>query len=132
MCYKPPLAGMETWRPGTSFPRVLRSSWSAPRIRTQALWRFFLPRLVPLAKMASNKSSPSLPTYHLKLTTYNCALRELVPSRGVQRKEDARNLTSLRARRRCPGGLEQPQEVGGSKFLRSLCPGDPRSLAEKN
>src|SRR6267143_5425974 len=34
--------------------------------------------------------------------------RELVPSPGVQRCEDARNLTSLRARRRSPGVLEQP------------------------
>jgi hypothetical protein len=34
--------------------------------------------------------------------------RELVPRHGVQRSEDARNLTSLRARRRSPGDLEQP------------------------
>ncbi len=33
---------------------------------------------------------------------------ELVPMLGVQRSEDARNLTSLRARRRSPGDLEQP------------------------
>src|SRR6266850_7246049 len=35
-------------------------------------------------------------------------LRELMPNPGVQRCEDARNLTSLRARRRSPGVLEQP------------------------
>ena len=34
--------------------------------------------------------------------------RELAPPLGVQRSEDARNLTSLRARRRSPGDLEQP------------------------
>jgi len=31
--------------------------------------------------------------------------RELVSTLGVQRSEDARNLTSLRARRRSPGDL---------------------------
>src|SRR5438309_3350893 len=36
------------------------------------------------------------------------SLRELVATLGVQRSEDARNLTSLRARRRSPGDLEQP------------------------
>jgi len=58
--------------------------------------------------------------------------RELVSPRGVQRKEDARNLTSLRARRRSPGGQEQPP--GGRRRKISAvppCPGDPRSLAEK-
>src|SRR5260370_12423684 len=34
--------------------------------------------------------------------------RELVSTLGVQRREDARNLTSLRARRRFSGDLEQP------------------------
>jgi len=33
---------------------------------------------------------------------------ELVLTLGVQRSEDARNLTSLRARRWSPGDLEQP------------------------
>jgi hypothetical protein len=51
---------------------------------------------------------PSSSAWPLKLTTYNVLRRELVSPRGVQRKEDARNLTSLRARRRSPGGLEQP------------------------
>ena len=45
--------------------------------------------------------------------------RELVGRLGVQRKEDARNLTSLRARRWSPGELEQPQEIGAAKFLYS-------------
>jgi len=35
--------------------------------------------------------------------------------RGVQRSEDARNLTSLRARRRSLGGREQPP--GGRRRL---------------
>ena len=34
--------------------------------------------------------------------------RELVPEPWCPTKEDARNLTSLRARRRSPGVLEQP------------------------
>src|SRR6266481_4928080 len=42
---------------------------------------------------------------------------ELVPAPGVQRSEDARNLTSLRARRRSPGDLEQPPGNRRRKFL---------------
>ena len=51
---------------------------------------------------------PSTCTEHLKLASYTSLGRELVSARGVQSWEDARNLTSLRARRRSPGGLEQP------------------------
>jgi hypothetical protein len=78
---------------------------------------------------------PSSSAWPLKLTTYNVLRRELVSPRGVQRKEDARNLTSLRARRRSPGGLEQPP--GGWRrnnfygVLRCV-PRDRRTLAEKN
>src|SRR5437899_12636990 len=41
-------------------------------------------------------------------TSLSGRYRELARTLGVQRSEDARNLTSLRARRRSPGDLEQP------------------------
>lgn len=44
----------------------------------------------------------------VRLWASQASLRELVLDLGVQRYEDARNLTSLRARRRSPGVLEQP------------------------
>src|SRR5260370_5164351 len=43
---------------------------------------------------------------------------ELVATLGVQGNEDARNLTSLRARRRSPGDLEQPP---GNRRRKILC-----------
>jgi hypothetical protein len=45
-------------------------------------------------------------------------LRELTPHPGVQCYEDARNLTSLRARRRSPAVFEQPT---GSRRRKNLC-----------
>src|SRR6266481_6540 len=59
-------------------------------------------------------------------------LRELVPNLGVQRCEDARNLTSLRARRRSPGVLEQPPGNRRRKIsVFSLCSNADRpGLAE--
>ena len=75
---------------------------------------------------------------------------ELVPPRGVQRWEDARNLTSLRARRRSSGGLEQPpggrrrKDFSGplmfdertpkssqKKLWRCAMPHDSRNVSEK-
>jgi hypothetical protein len=47
----------------------------------------------------------------------NSRHRELVLRLGVQRSEDARNLTSLRARRRSPGELEQPPGNRRRKFF---------------
>ena len=44
----------------------------------------------------------------LQITIFDAFPRELASPRGVQISEDARSLTSLRARRRSPGGLEQP------------------------
>lgn len=44
--------------------------------------------------------------------------RELVHRRGVQLNEDARNLTSLRARRRSPAVVEQPT---GNRRRKNLC-----------
>src|SRR5438132_2149405 len=46
--------------------------------------------------------------------------RELVSTLGVQGREDARNLTSLRARRRSPGDLEQPPGNRRRKFFRGF------------
>src|SRR3989442_11299549 len=61
-------------------------------------------------------------------------LRELMPNPGVQRCEDARNLTSLRARRRSPGDLEQPP--GNRRRKISVLPfcgtAERWRLAEKN
>src|SRR5467141_517450 len=60
-------------------------------------------------------------------------LRELVPNPGVQRCEDARNLTSLRARRRSPGVLEQPP--GNRRRIISvisLCAAAERSSLAEN
>src|SRR2546427_11976090 len=59
--------------------------------------------------------------------------RELVSTLGVQGREDARNLTSLRARRRSPGDLEQPP---GNRRRNNFCVSVPRTtkrrtLAEK-
>src|SRR5436189_155918 len=52
---------------------------------------------------------------------------------AVQGREDARNLTSLRARRRSPGDLEQPP---GNRRRNNFCVSVPRTtkrrtLAEK-
>jgi hypothetical protein len=59
---------------------------------------------------------------------------ELVFTPGVQRSEDARNLTSLRARRRSPGDLEQPPGNRRRKF--SIAPfcetAERQTFAEKN
>src|SRR5437667_9929039 len=59
------------------------------------------------------------------------SLRELVATLGVQGREDARNLTSLRARRRFPGDLEQTPRTSAPQiflWLRSAKPQDgPRS-----
>src|SRR6266446_567735 len=49
-------------------------------------------------------------------------LRELVPNLGVKRCEDARNLTSLRARRRSSGDLEQPP---GNRRRKIFCSSIP-------
>jgi len=62
------------------------------------------------------------------------SLRELVATLGVQGREDARNLTSLRARRRSPGDLEQPPGHRRRKtFVASFRETAERStFAEKN
>src|SRR5437588_11608721 len=60
------------------------------------------------------------------------SLRELVATLGVQGREDARNLTSLRARRRSPGGLEQPPGGWRRKTRwRCVMPLNSRDLSEK-
>jgi hypothetical protein len=56
--------------------------------------------------------------------------REQLRSPGVQFTEDARNLTSLRARRWFSGELEQPQEISAANFLNSIST-ELRTLAEK-
>src|SRR5271166_4001785 len=53
-----------------------------------------------------------------KQTAFVGDVRELVPHPGVQRSEDARNLTSLRARRRSPAVVEQP--TGNRRRKKSL------------
>src|SRR5258706_6536311 len=53
---------------------------------------------------------------------------ELVFTPGVQRSEDARNLTSLRARRRSPGDLEQPPGNRRRKFFCGSVLWDRRAL----
>ena len=66
------------------------------------------------------------------LKTDNELPRELVPPRGVQNGEDARNLTSLRARRRSLGGLEQPpgdrrRKISAVRQVALSGPGNPRT-----
>ena len=64
--------------------------------------------------------------YHVFRTkmVQNKGCWELVLRLGVQRNEDARNLTSLRARRRFPGDLEQPPGNRCRKILYSSVPPD--------
>src|SRR2546430_16993289 len=68
-----------------------------------------------------------------QIRPFRGSLRELVSTLGVQGREDARNLTSLRARRRSPGDLEQPP---GNRRRNNFCVSVPRTtkrrtLAEK-
>src|SRR5713226_2058525 len=69
--------------------------------------------------MAYRCALKALHTYLPCETTPSLKLRELVSTLGVQRSEDARNLTSLRARRRSPGDLEQPPGNRRRKILYS-------------
>src|SRR5713226_9264589 len=68
--------------------------------------------------MAYRCALKALHTYLPCETAPSLKPRELVSTLGVQRSEDARNLTSLRARRRSPGDLEQPP---GSRRRKILC-----------
>src|SRR5713101_6732432 len=67
--------------------------------------------------MAYRCALKALHTYLPCETTPSLKLRELVSTLCVQRSEDARNLTSLRARRRSPGDLEQPPGSRRRKFF---------------
>ncbi len=66
-------------------------------------------------------------------TVHSGKFRELVSPLGVQRSEDARNLASLRARRRSPGDLEQPLRKSAPQNFRSpvLWTAERWTLAEK-